>query len=182
MIKNTILGTLAVAFALTATVALAEGTTTRPIKKLENRIENKMENRMEDKMNASTTRPLLRDRGNASSTKMVDSECAKTAVDVRKASLVSIYGKLSTSISAALSDREDAVKASFDQTTKKARQDARTSARSAYKKAVKSAYSALKTSEKSTMKTYSSSIKACGGNNAEASDESSDGSIDSSIK
>ncbi|MEI6490584.1 MAG: hypothetical protein WCO16_02360 [bacterium] len=177
MIKNTILGTLAVAFALTATVASAEGTTTRPIKKLENRIENRAENRM----NASTTRPLLRDRGNASSTKMVDSVCAKTAVDVRKASLVSIYGTFSSSMSSALSAREDAVKASFDQTTKKTRQDARTAARTNYRKSVKAAFETLRTAEKGTVKTYANSIKACGGTNSEASNEASDGSIADSI-
>ncbi len=173
MIRNTILGTLTLAFALTASVALAEGTTTRPIKKMGDRIENRM--------NASTTRPLLRDRANASSTNMVNSTCAKAAVDVRKASLVTIYGTFSSSMSTALSAREDAVKASFDQTTKKARQEARTAARTNYRKAVKAAFEALRTNEKSTMKTYASSIKTCGGTNAEASDEASDGSIADSI-
>lgn len=160
MFKKTILGTLTTVVALaTSTVAFAETRT------------------------ASSTHPLLRDRTEtASSTKMVESTCAKTAVDARKTSLMSIYGKLATSLSSALSTREDAVKASFDLTTKKTRQEARKAARSAYKKSVKSAYDTLKTAEKSAMKTYTSSIKACGGTNAEASDESSDGSFADSIK
>jgi len=101
---------------------------------------------------------------------------------VRKTSLVSIYATFSSSVSAALSAREDTVKASFDQTTKKARQSARTAARTAYRKAVKSAFEIMKTGEKAAMRTYTSSIKACGGTNTEASDEASDGSIADSIK
>ncbi len=174
MLRYTILGTLTAVFALTATVTLAERTDTRPLRNIENRVE--------DRIKASTTRSLLRDRGNASTTKMATSNCAKTAVDVRKASLVSIYSKFASSTISALSIREDAVKASFDQTTKKARQDARTAARNTYKKSVKTAFEALKTTEKTTMRTYADSIRACGGTNAEASDELSDGSVADSIK
>ena len=178
MLRKTIFGTLTMAFALTASFAFAENsgmsTGTRALKKVEERIENRL--------NSSSSRPLLRDRANASSTKMLDSTCAKTAVDTRKASLISVYEKFTTSMNSALSAREDAVKASFDLTTKKARQEARTAARTTYRKAVKSAYETLRTTEKSAMKTYASSIKACGGTNAEASDEASDGSIADSIK
>lgn len=174
MIRNIILGTLAIAFALTATVTFAEATTTRPIGRLENRIENKM--------NSSTTRSLLRDRTNASSTKMVDSTCAKTAVDARKVSLVTIYAKFTSTLNTSLATREDGIKASFDQITKKARQDSRTTARSTYKKDVKAAFETLRTTEKDAMRNYANSIKACGGTNTEASDEASDGSIADSIK
>jgi hypothetical protein len=177
MIRKTILGTLTAVFALTASFAFAEtaknSSTTKSMKKAEVHLENKT--------TSSSTRPLLRDRANASSTKMVDSACAKTAVDIRKASLISIYGKFTNTLNSALATREEAVKSSFDQTTKKARQEARTTARSTYKKSVKSAYDTMKSSEKTTMKTYASSIKACGGTSAEASDESSDGSIADSI-
>lgn len=174
MLRYTILGTLTTALALTSTAAFAEtgktASSTRPIIKLEN------------KLNASTSRPLLRDRANGTSTKMVDSVCAKTAVDTRKASLVSIYAKFTGTLNTSLSTREDSIKTSFDQTSKKTRQEARTAARGTYKKEVKAAFETLRTNEKSTMKTYSTSIKACGGTNVEASDEASDGSIADSIK
>lgn len=182
MFKKTILGTLTIAFALTASVTLAEThSPIRPLERLENRIENKINNGTSSM--ASTTRPLLRERANASSTaKMVDSVCAKTAVDVRKASLVSIYAKFTSSLNTSLAAREDAVKNSFDQPSKKTRQEARTAARNNYKKEVKAAFETLRKSEKARMRTYASSIKTCGGKNAEASDEASDGSIADSIK
>ncbi len=160
-------------------MALAENTgnasSTHPLQKLENKIQTRIENHV----NASTTHPLLRDRENTgSTTKMADATCAKAAVTVRKTSLVATYATFTTSLNSALSTREDAVKASFDQTTKKAREEARKTARAAYKKSVKSAYEKLRSNEKSALVTYTASIKACGGNNAEASSESSDGSID----
>ncbi|MEI8061969.1 MAG: hypothetical protein WCG97_01600 [bacterium] len=189
MIKKGIFGILALALVLSATVAFAENTgnasSTRSLQRLENRIQTRTENRENSStthLDASSTHPLLRDReNNGSTTKMVEANCAKAAVTVRKTSLVATYATFTTALNSALSTREDAVKASFDQTTKSAREDARKTARSNYKKSVKSAYGTLRSSEKSALVTYTASIKACGGNNAEASSESSDGSIDSSI-
>ena len=193
MIKKLIFGTLALSFALTATVAMAEARNALPAPRPGN-----LRDRMgaEENRNASEGTSMMRgemrgeknamgaerNRNDSGSASMVDSTCAKAAVDVRKTAVLASYKTFTDSLTSNLSTREDAIKASFDQTTKKARADARKTARDNFRKSVRSSAETLKTSERATLTTYRNSIKACGGNGAEAGGEDSDGNFIESIK
>jgi hypothetical protein len=115
---------------------------------------------------ASTTRDSRgrgEDRKNGSSTKpLINSTCAKAAVDVRKPALSTAQDVFFASTKTALLAREDGIRASFDQLTERDRVLARVNARNTYKKSVKDAMEILRKSQKTIMDTYSNSIKACG--------------------
>lgn len=179
MVKKLIFGSLALSFALTATVALAEERNALPMPRV-----NNLRDRIvgEQNRNASETKMIGERRNGSSTAPMADSTCAKAAVDVRKTATLASYKTFTDSLNSNLSTREDAVKASFDQTTKKARADARKAARDTFRKSIRSAAETLKTSERATLTTYRNSIKACGGTGAEAGAEDSDGNFIESIK
>lgn len=187
MIKKITFGAIAIAMALTTTVAFGEGSGDGLGRELGINASSSLNQRRatstREVKTASSSRPLLRGRPNASSTHpLADSICAKAAVDVRKAALTPIYKTFTDAINLALGVREDAIKASFDQTTKKTRLEARKAARSNYKKSVKGAAATFRTSERAALTVYRNSIKACGGNASEASVEDSDGNFVDAIK
>ncbi len=109
--------------------------------------------------------------------KNVDGACMVTAVDARDTALMGAWTTFSTSATAALSTRKDALKAAWALTDTAQRNTAIKTAWAAYTKAVKTARNTFKTAKKSAWKTFKTAAKACKQPSADASGESSDGQL-----
>ncbi len=100
--------------------------------------------------------------------KTVDPMCISAAIEKRDSAVISGFSAFSTSVSAALTARKDALKAAVVMTDKTAKESARKKAWAAFKASSKTAHTSLVSARRSAWAAYSVDTKACGQMNTEA--------------
>lgn len=119
-------------------------------------------------------RGMMKSEGKMMGTSNVDGTCMSAAVDKRDTAITTAWNTLSSSMTATLSTRKDALKAAWALTDATQRNAALKAAWATASKSVKTARSTFKTARQAAWKTFKTDAKTCKQPSADAAGESTD--------